>query len=157
MSARTAAAHKPTELRYVCLDEAGEIAYFESASQSNPGATNVTAYDIDEDTAYCFCKGFEVRGDCWHVAHAAAAWRLVAHREYCRRMDIVALVAYGQTLVGHIMQADAAGQVWIAGRMREQLDDARIVWREKRAATSAARATVLPTLDQAGITVRVAA
>lgn len=155
MSAKTAAAHTAAELAFVCLDESGEIAYFTSASKSNPSKPNVTAYDIDEDTTYCFCKGFEVTGDCWHCAHCAASWRTVAHRVRCARMAPAELLAHGQSIVKYVLEADAAGQTWIAANLRVQLDEARVAWKAQGAASAAP--TVLPVLESAGIIERVAA
>lgn len=156
MSAATKAQHTAAELRFVCLDESGEIAYFESASKSNPSRPNVTAYDIDEDATYCFCKGFECGRQCWHCDHAAAAWRLVAHKVRCQRMTMAELVAHGESLVKYVLDAEAAGQVWLAGNFRQQLDEARVVWQQMRAAEVAARPTVLPVLERASLVMRAA-
>lgn len=133
MSARTMAQHSPAELRFVALDDAAEIAYFHSDSKSTPGEVNVTALDLATEDVFCFCKGYECGHTCWHCDHAAAAWRLVAHRVRCQRMSMAELVAHGQSLVNYVKDADAAGQTWIAANLRQQLDEARVVWKERRA------------------------
>ncbi len=131
MSARTAALHRAAELTFVTLDEAGEIAYFQSASGSKPGQRNITAIDIATLETFCFCKGAECGRDCWHVAHVAAAWRAVAYRVRCARLLLADLEAHGHSLAKYVMQAEAAHQPSIAAQMRERLDTARRVWQER--------------------------
>jgi hypothetical protein len=69
MSAATAATtatpqsallHTPAELRFVTLDETGEITYFQSASEHKQGKRNVTAIEIMTLETYCFCKAGEL-------------------------------------------------------------------------------------------------
>ncbi len=145
MSAPTAAMpqsalrHTPDELHFVTLDAAGEIAYFRSASQHKAGAHNVTALDLDTQETFCFCRGAEFGHTCWHQVHAAAAWRAVAYRVRCERMDLADLEAHGQSLAKYVLDAEAAHQPYIAAQMRERLDTARKVWRER-----VARVTPLP-------------
>jgi len=128
---QSALRHCPAELRFVTFDEAGEIAYFASASESKPGARNVTAIEIMTLDTFCFCKAAEVGRPCWHVAHVAAAWRAVAYRVRCERMDLAALEAHGHSLAKYVLDAEAVHQPYIAAQMRERLDTARKVWRER--------------------------
>jgi len=128
---QSAAAHAPDELTFVTLDAAGEIAYFRSASRHKAGAHNVTALDLDTQETFCFCRGAEFGHTCWHQAHVAAAWRKVAYRVRCARMDLADLEAHGHSLAKYVMQAEAAHQPYIAAQLREQLDTARQVWRER--------------------------
>jgi len=148
MSIRTAAHHCPTELRFATLDLAGEIAYFQSASASTPGAVNVTALDLDTEETSCFCKGYECGHTCWHCDLAPAAWRLVAHRVRCEGMGTAALAAHGHSLAKHVLDAAAAGQVWIAANLRRQLHEAREVRQARRAAGAAPALIVLPVSTQ---------
>jgi hypothetical protein len=76
---KTTTAHAASDLRFVTLDESGEIAYFHSDSQSKPGTVNVTALDLATEDTFCFCKAAECGHTCWHVVYVAAAWRMVAH------------------------------------------------------------------------------
>jgi hypothetical protein len=128
---KSAAAHAPDELHFVTLDAAGAIAYFRSASQHKAGAHNVTALDLDTRETFCFCRGAEFGHICWHQVHAAAAWRKVAYRVRCARMDRPTLEAHGHSLAKYVMQAEAAHQPYIAAQLRERLDTARQVWRER--------------------------
>lgn len=128
---QSAAAHAPDELTFVALDDAGEIAYFRSASKSHADRPNVTAIEIMTLDTFCFCKGAECGRTCWHVAHVTAAWRAVAYRVRCARMDLADLEAHGHSLVKYVMQAEAAHQPSIAAQMRERLDTARRVWQER--------------------------
>src|ERR1700712_4322123 len=100
----------PADLAFVTLDEAGEIAYFASASGSKPGARNITAIEIMTLDTFCFCKGAEGGQTCWHVAHIAAAWRAVAYRVRCERMELAALEAHGHSLAKYVLDAERAGQ-----------------------------------------------
>jgi len=136
---QSALRHTPDELTFVTLDAAGEIAYFQSASQHKAGAHNVTALDLDTLDTFCFCRGAEFGTACWHQVHAAAAWRAVAYRVRCARMDLPTLEAHGHSLAKYVMQAEAAHQPYIAAQLRERLDTARRVWRER-----AAQAAPLP-------------
>jgi hypothetical protein len=52
------------------------------------------------------------------------------------------LLAHGQSLVKYVMEAEAAGQVWLANNFRQQLDEARIVWKERRVSAAVRRATL---------------
>ncbi len=140
MSATTAATtatpqrallHTPDELTFVTLDAAGEIAYFRSASKSHADRPNVTAIEIMTLETFCFCKGAECGRTCWHVVHIAAAWRMVAYRVQCERMDLAALEAHGHSLAKYVLDAERAHQPYIAAQMRERLDTARQVWRER--------------------------
>ncbi len=128
---RSALLHTPDELTFVALDDAGEIAYFRSPSESKPGKRNVTAIEIMTLDTFCFCKGAECGHTCWHQVHAAAAWRAVAYRVRCERMDLADLEAHGHSLAKYVMQAEAAHQPYIAAQLRERLDTARLVWRER--------------------------
>ena len=128
---RSALPHTPSELTFVGLDDAGEIAYFRSASKSHADRPNVTAIEIATLETFCFCKGAECGRTCWHVAHIAAAWRAVAYRVRCERMDLAELEAHGHSLAKYVMQAEAAHQPYIAAQMRARLDTARRVWRER--------------------------
>jgi len=139
MSARTAPQHTPAELVFVALDDAGEIAYFRSASASHADRPNVTAIEIMTLDTFCFCKGAECGRTCWHVAHVAAAWRAVAYRVRCERMDLADLEAHGHSLAKYVLDAERAHQPYVAAQLRERLDTARQVWRER-----VARATPLP-------------
>jgi hypothetical protein len=130
---KSALLHTPAELTFVTLDEAGEIAYFRSPSESKPGRHNVTAIEIATLETFCFCKAAECGRPCWHVAHVAAAWRAVAYRVQCRRMPLADLEAHGQSLAKYVMQAEAAGQPAIASQLCERLDTARRVWQERAA------------------------
>jgi len=123
--------HTPAELTFVTLDETGEIAYFASASASKPGQRNITALDLDTQETLCFCRGAEFGHICWHQAHVAAAWRTVAYRVRCARMDLADLEAHGHSLAKYVMQAEAAHQPYVAAQLRERLDTARRVWRER--------------------------
>ena len=123
--------HTPDELTFVALDDAGEIAYFRSASKSHAERPNVTAIEIMTLDTFCFCKAAETNRPCWHIAHVAAAWRAVAYRVQCQRMDLAELEAHGHSLAAYVMQAEAAYQPFIAAQMRERLDTARRVWRER--------------------------
>lgn len=152
MSIVTAAQHTAAELRFVTLDESGELAYFHSDSRSNPRRPNVTVLDISTGEAFCFCRAAECHHDCWHVAHVAEAWRTVAHRVRCQTLPLSDLVAHGQSLVKHILAADAAGQLWIAANLRQLLDTARIVWKER-----AAQAAPAPTAFVGAASMQVAA
>ncbi len=67
---QSALLHTPAELVFVTLDEAGEIAYFQSASEHKQGKRNVTAIEIMTLETYCFCKAGELGRLCWHVALA---------------------------------------------------------------------------------------
>ena len=145
VSPRSAALHSPAELAFVALDDAGEIAFFRSESKSDPATPNVTAIEIMTLDTFCYCKAGEIGNPCWHVAHVEAAWRSVAHQVRCARMDDEALEAYGIGLHKHVVQAEEAGQSFIAAGLREQLHEARVEW-AKRAATPAA-----PTRIQDGI------
>jgi len=148
MSATTAATtampqsalrHTPDELHFVTLDAAGEIAYFKSASRHKAGAHNVTALDLDTQETFCFCRGAEFGHTCWHQVHAAAAWRAVAYRVRCARMDLADLEAHGHSLAKYVLDAERAHQPYVAAQLRERLDTARQVWRER-----VTRATPLP-------------
>ncbi len=121
--------HTPDELHFVTLDAAGEIAYFQSASQHKAGAHNVTALDLDTLDTFCFCRGAEFGHVCWHQIHAAAAWRAVAHRVRCARMPLADLEAHGQSLAKYVLDAERAHQPYVAAHLRERLDTARRVWR----------------------------
>ncbi len=136
---QSALRHTPDELHFVTLDAAGEIAYFRSASQHKAGAHNVTALDLDTLDTFCFCRGAEFGHVCWHQIHAAAAWRAVAYRVRCARMDLADLEAHGHSLAKYVMQAEAAHQPYIAAQMRERRATARLVWRGR-----AAQAAPLP-------------
>ncbi len=136
---KSALLHTPAELRFVTLDDAGEIAYFRSASKSHPDRPNVTAIEIMTLDTFCFCKAAETNRPCWHTAHVAAAWRAVAYRVRCERMDLADLEAHGHSLAKYVMQAEAAHQPYIAAQLREGLDTTRRVWRER-----VARVTLLP-------------
>lgn len=131
---KTTTQHTARDLRFVTLDESGEIAYFHSDSQSRPGQVNVTALDLQTEDTYCFCQAAACGRSCWHVIYAAAAWRMVAQRVRCQQMTMAELVAHGLSLVNYIQDADQSGQTWIAANLRLQLDEARIVWQERRAA-----------------------
>ncbi len=131
MTARTAPAHTPTELTFVALDDAGEIAYFRSASASHAARPNVTAIEIVTLDTFCFCKGAECGRTCWHLDHIAAAWRAVAYRVRCERMDLPTLEAHGHSLARYVLDAERANQPYIAAQMRERLDTARRVWQER--------------------------
>jgi len=137
MSAMTAATpqsalrHTPDELTFVTLDAAGEIAYFQSASRHKAGAHNVTALDLDTLDTFCFCRGAEFGHACWHQVHVAAAWRKIAYRVRCERMDLADLEAHGHSLAKYVLQAERAHQPSIAAQLRERLDTARRVWRER--------------------------
>jgi len=128
---RSALLHTPAELTFVALDESGEIAYFQSASEHRQGKRNVTAIEIMTLETYCFCKAGELGRPCWHVAHVAAAWRAVAYRVRCERMDLADLEAHGHSLAAYVAQAEAAHQPYIAAQLRERLDMARRVWRQR--------------------------
>ncbi len=130
---QSALLHTPAELAFVALDDAGEIAYFQSPSESKPGKRNVTAIEIMTLETFCSCKAAETNRPCWHVAHAAAAWRAVAYRVRCQRMPLAELEAHGHSLAAYVMQAEAAYQPYIAAQLRERLDTARRVWRERAA------------------------
>lgn len=134
--------HTARDLRFVTLDESGEIAYFHSDSQSRPGQVNVTALDLQTEDTYCFCQAAACDRSCWHVAHVAAAWRMVAHRVRCQQLSPAELVAHGQSLVKYVQESEAAGHDWLAANFRQQLDEARIVWQERRAAQVAPAALV---------------
>jgi hypothetical protein len=123
--------HTPDELTFVTLDEAGEIAYFQSTSESKPGHRNITAIEIMTLDTFCFCKAAECGRTCWHTSHIAAAWRAIAYRVRCERMDLPTLEAHGHSLAKYVMQAEAAHQPYIAAQLRERLDTARRVWRER--------------------------
>ncbi len=129
---KSALLHIPAELAFVTLDEAGEIAYFQSPSEHKPGKRNVTAIEIATEETYCFCRAGELGRPCWHVAHAAA-WRAVTYRVRCQRLPLADLAAHGHSLAKYVLQAEAAGQPSIAGQLRERLDTARRVWRERAA------------------------
>lgn len=118
-------------MRFVTLDEAGEIAYFASTSESKPGARNSTAIEIATLDTFCFCKAPECGRTCWHVAHIAAAWRAMAYRVRCLRMPLADLEAHGHSLAKYVLDAEAAHQPAIAAQLRERLDTARRVWRER--------------------------
>lgn len=133
---KSALRHTPAELRFVTRDEAGEIAYFESASEHRSGKRNVTAIEIMTLDTFCFCRGTEFGNLCWHQCHITAAWRAVAYRVRCQRMDLAALEAHGHSLAKYVTQAEAAHQPYIAAQLRERLDTARRVWQER--ATQAA-------------------
>ncbi len=133
---RSTLLHTPEELTFVALDEAGEIAYFRSASKSHTDRPNMTAIEIMTLDTFCFCKAAECGRTCWHVAHIAAAWRAVAYRVRCERMDLAALEAHGHSLAKYVLDAERAHQPYVAAQMRERLDTARRVWRER--ATSGA-------------------
>jgi hypothetical protein len=128
---RSALLHTPDELTFVALDAAGEIAYFTSASRSHTDRPNVTAIEIMTLDTFCFCKGAECGRTCWHIIHVAAAWRKVAYRVRCARMDLATLEAHGHSLAKYVMQAEAAYQPYIAAQLHERLDTARRVWRER--------------------------
>ncbi len=133
---QSALRHTPDELHFVTLDAAGEIAYFQSASQHKAGAHNVTALDLDTLDTFCFCRGAEFGHTCWHQVHAAAAWRAVAYRVRCARMPLADLEAHGHSLAKYVLDAEAAHQPFIAAQLRERLDTARQVWRERAAQTA---------------------
>jgi FtsZ-binding cell division protein ZapB len=139
---KTTTAHAASDLRFVTLDESGEIAYFHSDSQSKPGTVNVTALDLATEDTFCFCKAAECGHTCWHVVYVAAAWRMVAHRVRCQQMTMAELVAHGQSLVKYVQDAERDGHDWLAANFRQQLDEARIVWQERRAAQVAPAALV---------------
>ena len=128
---QSALLHTPAELTFVTLDETGEIAYFASASASKPGQRNITAIEIMTLDTFCFCRGAEFGHTCWHQVLVAAAWRAVAYRVQCERMDLAELEAHGHSLAKYVVQAEAAHQPYIAAQMRERLDTARRVWRER--------------------------
>ncbi len=128
---RSALRHSPAELTFVALDDAGEIAYFRSASKSHAERPNVTAIEIITLETFCFCKGAECGRTCWHVAHVAAAWRAVAYRVRCARMDLAELEAHGHSLAKYVLDAERAHQPYVAAQLRERLDTARRVWRER--------------------------
>jgi len=133
---KSAPLHTPAELTFVTLDNAGEIAYFRSASKHHPERPNVTAIEIMTLDTFCFCKAAETNRPCWHSAHVAAAWRAVAYRVRCERMDLADLEAHGHSLAKYVMQAEEAHQPSIAAQLRERLDTARRVWRERVARTT---------------------
>lgn len=136
---KSALLHTPAELTFVALDDAGEIAYFRSASKRHAARPNVTAIEIMTLDTFCFCKGAECGHTCWHQVHAAAAWRAVAYRVRCERMDLADLEAHGHSLAKYVMQAEAAHQPYIAAQLRERLDTARQVWRERAAEATPTR------------------
>jgi len=126
---QSAATHTPDQLTFVTLDAAGEIAYFRSASRHKAGAHNVTALDLDTQETFCFCRGAEFGHTCWHQVLVAAAWRTVAYRVQCERMDLAELEAHGHSLAKYVLDAERAHQPYVAAQMRERLDTARQVWR----------------------------
>jgi len=128
---QSALLHTPDELTFVALDDTGEIAYFRSASKSHADRPNVTAIEIMTLDTFCFCKGAECGRTCWHVVHIAAAWRAVAYRVRCARMDLADLEAHGHSLAKYVLDAERAHQPYVAAQMRERLDTARQVWRER--------------------------
>jgi len=128
---RSALRHTPDERQFVALDDAGEIAYFTSASKSHAARPNVTAIEIMTLDTFCFCKGAECGRTCWHVIHVAAAWRKVAYRVRCERMDLAELEAHGHSGAKYVIQAETAHQPSIAAQLRERLDTARQVWRAR--------------------------
>ncbi len=123
--------HTPAELAFVALDDAGEIAYFASASASQPGQRNITAIEIMTQETFCFCRGAEFGHTCWHQVLVASAWRAVAYRVRCARMDLADLEAHGLSLAKYVLDAEAAHQPYVAAQLRERLDTARRVWRER--------------------------
>lgn len=107
---KSALLHTPAELTFVTLDETGEIAYFASPSASKPGQRNITAIEIMTLDTFCFCKAAETNRPCWHIAHVVAAWRAVAYRVRCERMDLADLESHRQSLAKYVLDAEAAHQ-----------------------------------------------
>jgi ribosomal protein L32 len=102
MSARTAAEHKPTELKYEGT-RAG-IALFSSASKST-GGRNWTYFDVATRQAVCECQAQP--GTCWHLDHVAVAFAMTRVAAFLATLDEATLEVAGRAAATIIEQCGA--------------------------------------------------
>jgi hypothetical protein len=93
MSARTAAEHKPTELRHEGTRDG--IALFSSASKSRPNDRNWTYLDVETRQGVCECEGANRGLPCWHLDHLAVAFAMTCVAAFLATLDDATLEVVG--------------------------------------------------------------
>jgi len=96
MSARTAALHRPAELRFLDACDRTNIVHFQSDSRHAAARTNTTGLDVLTGATFCDCQGAECGRQCWHRDLVAAAWAAHPAMREVRFLDAAKLLRYGR-------------------------------------------------------------
>lgn len=96
MSARTAAFHCPSELKFVDADDLLNIVHFSAPSKTTPGTLNIVGLDVITGETHCSCTGALCGRECWHATLVQAAWDGHSARLLAGRMNDDQLTVAGR-------------------------------------------------------------